>query len=43
MRHGLAIAIGSDQSVSKDIEAQARALASEGGGQIVGDFSRRIA
>jgi hypothetical protein len=43
MRHGLAIAIGSDPSFRKDIEALARALESEGGGQIVGDFARQIA
>lgn len=42
-RHGLAIAIGSDPSFSKDIEALARALESEGGGQIVGGFARQIA
>ena len=42
LRHGLAIAIGSDPSFSKDIEALATTLES-GGGQIVGEFARQIA
>jgi hypothetical protein len=35
LRHGLAIAIGSDPSFSKDIESLATTLASGRGGQIV--------
>jgi hypothetical protein len=42
LRHGLAIAIGSDPSFSKDIEALAKALGN-GGGQIVGEFARQVA
>lgn len=41
-RHGLAIAIGSDPSFSKDIEALATALAN-GGGPIAGEFARQVA
>ena len=43
MRHGLAIAIGSDPSFSSDIEALATTLESDGGGQIVKEFARQIA
>jgi hypothetical protein len=43
MRHGLAIAIGSDPSFSKDIEALASTLEGGGGGQIVGEFARQVA
>ena len=43
LRHGLAIAIGSDPSFSRDIEALATMLESDGGGQIVGEFARQIA
>ena len=42
LRHGLAIAIGSDPSFSKDIEALATTLES-GGGQTVGEFARQVA
>jgi hypothetical protein len=42
LRHGLAIAIGSDPCFSKDIEALATALES-GGGQIAGEFARQVA
>jgi hypothetical protein len=43
LRHGLAIAIGSDPSFSKDIEALATTLASRGGEQPVGEFARQVA
>jgi hypothetical protein len=43
LRHGLAIAIGSDPSFSKDIEALATTLESGGGGHIAGDFARQLA
>jgi len=43
LRHGLAIAIGSDPSFSKDIEALATALERGGGGQIAGEFARQVA
>jgi hypothetical protein len=43
LRHGLAIAIGSDPSFSKDIEALATTLESDGGRQIVGEFARQVA
>lgn len=42
LRHGLAIAIGSDPSFSKDIEALATALA-RGGGAIAGELARQVA
>lgn len=42
LRHGLAIAIGSDPVFSKEIEALATALA-RGGGQIVREFARQAA
>jgi hypothetical protein len=42
LRHGLAIAIGSDPSFSKDIEALATTL-ERGGGQVVGEFARQVA
>jgi hypothetical protein len=42
LRHGLAIAIGSDPSFSKDIEALAITL-ERGGGQVVGEFARQVA
>ena len=42
MCHGLAIAIGSDPSFSKDIEALATTL-ERGGGQVVGEFARQVA
>jgi hypothetical protein len=43
LRHGLAIAIGSDPSFSKDIEALATTLERGSGGQIVGEFARQVA
>ena len=43
MRHGLAIAIGSDPSFSKDIEALATTLEGGSGGQIVAEFARQVA
>jgi hypothetical protein len=43
LRHGLAIAIGSDPSFSKDIEALATTLASRSGGKTVGEFERQVA
>ena len=43
LRHGLAIAIGSDPSFSKGIEALATTLERAGGGQIVGEFACQIA
>ena len=43
LRHGLAIAIGSDPSFSKDIESLATTLASGRGGQIVLEFARQVA
>lgn len=42
LRHGLAIAIGSDPSYSKDIEELATTLMC-GGGRIVGEFARQVA
>ena len=42
LRHGLAIAIGSDPAFSEEIEALATAL-ERGGGQIVGEFARQVA
>lgn len=42
LRHGLAIAIGSDPAFSKEIEALATTLA-RGGGQIVREFARQVA
>jgi hypothetical protein len=42
-RHGLAVAIGTDPSFSKDIEALATILASCGNGQSVGEFARQAA
>ena len=42
-RHGLAVAIGTDPSFSKDIEALATILASCGSGQSVGEFARQAA
>ena len=39
----MAIAIGSDRSFSKDIEALATTLESDGGGQAVGKFARQVA
>src|SRR2546421_11805670 len=41
LRHGLAIAIGSDPSFSKDIETLATTL--ESGAQTAGEFARQIA
>src|SRR5262245_35215731 len=41
LRHGLAIAIGSDPSFSEDIAALATTLG--GGGQIAGEFARQVA
>jgi hypothetical protein len=43
LRHGLAIAIGSDPSFSKDIEALTTTLASGRGGQIVQELARQVA
>jgi len=43
LRHGLAIAIGSDPSFSKDIETLATMLESDGGGQIAGELARQLA
>ena len=43
LRHGLAIAIGSDPSFSKAIEALATTLERDGGGQIAGEFARQVA
>ena len=42
LRHGLAVAIGTDPSFTKDIEALAIILAS-GSGQTVGEFARQAA
>jgi hypothetical protein len=42
LRHGLAIAIGSDPFFSKDIEALATSL-ERGGGRIVAEFARQVA
>src|SRR5215208_1483423 len=42
LRHGLAIAIGSDPSFSKDIEALAT-MFERGGGPIVREFARQVA
>jgi hypothetical protein len=39
----LAIAIGSDPSFRKDIEALATTLERGGGGEIVGEFARQVA
>jgi hypothetical protein len=43
LRHGLAIAIGSDPSFSKDIESLATTLASGRAGQVVQEFARQAA
>jgi hypothetical protein len=43
LRHGLAVAIGTDPSFSKDIEALATILASGSSGQSVGEFARQAA
>jgi hypothetical protein len=43
LRHGFAVAIGSDPSFSKDIEALAIIVASSSGGQTVGEFARQAA
>jgi hypothetical protein len=43
LRHGLAIAIGSDPSFSEKIESLAKTLASGRGGQIVEEFARQVA
>src|SRR2546429_9434201 len=43
LRHGLAIAIGSDPSFNKDIETLAATIESGSGGQIVGEVARQIA
>jgi hypothetical protein len=43
LRHGLAIAIGSDPSFSKDTESLATTLASGRGGQIVQELARQVA
>ena len=43
LRHGLAIAIGSDPSFSEDIESLATTLASGRAGQIVQEFARQVA
>jgi hypothetical protein len=43
LRHGLAIAIGSDPSFSKDIEALAKTLERGRSGQIVEEFAREVA
>lgn len=43
MRHGLAIAIGSDPSFSNDIENLTTALASGRAGQVVQEFARQVA
>jgi hypothetical protein len=43
LRHGLAIAIGTDPSFSSDIEALATTLSSGRGGQTVGEFARQAA
>ena len=43
LRHGLAVAIGTDPSFTKDIEALATILASGSGGQTVGEFARQAA
>jgi len=41
LRHGLAVAIGSDPSFSKDIESLATILASGRSGQLVQEFARQ--
>jgi hypothetical protein len=43
LRHGLAIAIGSDPSFSKDIDSLATTLARGRAGQIVQEFARQVA
>jgi hypothetical protein len=43
LRHGLAVAIGTDPSFSEDIEGLAAALASGSGEQTVGEFARQAA
>ena len=43
LRHGLAIAIGSDPSFSKDVESLATTLASGHAGQVVQEFARQVA
>jgi hypothetical protein len=43
LHHGLAIAIGSDPSFSKDIEALAITLERGGGEQNAGEFARQVA
>jgi hypothetical protein len=43
LHHGLAIAIESDPSFSKDIEALATTLMNGSGGQAVGEFARQVA
>jgi hypothetical protein len=43
LRHGLAVAIGTDPSFSKDIKALATILASGSSRQTVGEFARQAA
>jgi hypothetical protein len=43
LQHGLAIAIGSHPSFSKDIESLTTALASGRGGQLVQELARQVA
>ena len=43
LRHGLAVAIGSDPSFSKDIESLVTILLSGGGGKPIGEFARQAA
>jgi hypothetical protein len=43
LRHGLAVAIGTDPSFSKDIEALAKILAGGSGTQTVGELARQAA
>ena len=43
LRHGLAVAIGTDPSFSKNIEALANILANSSNGQTVGEFARQAA
>ena len=43
LRHGLAIAVGSDPSFSEKIESLATTLASGGDGQIVQELARSVA
>jgi hypothetical protein len=42
-RQGLAVAIGTDPSFSKEIEGLAATLASGSGGQTIGEFARQAA